>query len=406
MQDTSRKRKAHESYDCTGDTISGSLGCHGAFHKTGSVEARCSNRGDMRFGPTRGLAVGEARRPVRPSPEHSAIFGEVHHNADPGVVAGRIDVKGETAEGQELWLRTEERFFHDFNHNHAAKITRRATRTRLATPQEEHAIPLQQVNVPVLNLEWIKSRLKPATLERLMQVWGLVGRSPFPPSSSGKAREGSRRIPTADAHLLRKARIIEDASSTITGGWIIPFSVVEEKTTGLRRRWIVWPRGKNRDDPYEANVPLLHISHYLPPVMVEAISCLDLKASFFQVSLPRDTRHLFRCRVEDGMLEELTRLPMGYKASPEILQIIITLAIAVVTTVVHRLWAAPPSVCDDVWIGNIRIAGSKSGATLWESQVLSNADSCHATIGKNANRALRSTPSCGCSLITLTRQYL
>ncbi|RNC33701.1 hypothetical protein TcCL_Unassigned03573 [Trypanosoma cruzi] len=214
-----------------------------------------------------------------------------------------------------------------------------------------------------------------------MQVWGLVGRSPFPPSSSGKAREGSRRIPTADARLLQKAGIIEDCSSTKAGGWIIPFSVVEEKTAGLRRRWIAWPRDKNRDDPYEANVPLLHISHYLPPVMAEVASCLDLKASFFQVSLPRETRHLFRCRVEDGTLVELTRLPMGYKASPEILQII-TSAIAVVTTVVHRLWAAPPSVRVDIWIDNIRIAGSKSGATFWESQVLRNADSCHASLGE------------------------
>ncbi|RNE98627.1 putative protein tyrosine phosphatase [Trypanosoma cruzi] len=125
-----------------------------------------------------------------------------------------------------------------------------------------------------------------------MQVWGLVGRSPFPPSSFGKAREDSRRIPTADARLLRKAGIIEDASSKITGGWIIPFSVVEEKTTGLRR-WIAWPRDKKRDDHYEANAPLSHISHCLPPVMAEVASCLDLKASFFQVSLPRDTRHLF-----------------------------------------------------------------------------------------------------------------
>ncbi|ESS67183.1 hypothetical protein TCDM_04088 [Trypanosoma cruzi Dm28c] len=273
---------------------------------------------------------------------------------------------------------------------------------RLTTPQDEHVIRLQQVNLPVLNLEWIKSRLNPATLERLMQVWGLVGRPPFPPSSSGKAREGSRRIPTADARWLRKAGIIGDASSTITGGWIIPFSVVEEKTTGLRRRWIAWPRDKNSDDPYEANVPLLHISHYLPPVMAEAASCLDLKASFFQVSLPRETRHLFRCRVEDGTLVELTRLPMGHKASPEILQTIITSAIAGLTTVVHRLWAAPPLVRIDVWIGNIRITGSKSDATLWESQVLRNADGRRATIGKNANRALRSTPFYGCSLITLT----
>ncbi|ESS66860.1 hypothetical protein TCDM_04538 [Trypanosoma cruzi Dm28c] len=133
-----------------------------------------------------------------------------------------------------------------------------------------------------------------------MQFWRLVGRSPFPPSSSGKAREGSRRIPTADARLSRKAGIIADASSTITGGWIIPFSVVEEKTTGLRRRWIAWPRDKNRDDPSEANVPLSHISHYLPPVMAEAASCLDLKAFFFislyrggsaSLLMPRGGRH-------------------------------------------------------------------------------------------------------------------
>ncbi|RNC59347.1 target of rapamycin (TOR) kinase 1 [Trypanosoma cruzi] len=106
------------------------------------------------------------------------------------------------------------------------------------------------------------------------------------------------------------------------------FLFVEEKTAGLRRRWIAWPRDKNRDDPYEAHTPLLHISYYLPPVMAEAASCLELKASFFPVSLPREMRRLFRCRVEDGTPVELTRLPMGYKVSPEILQIVITLAIA------------------------------------------------------------------------------
>ncbi|KAF8290496.1 hypothetical protein TcYC6_0001460 [Trypanosoma cruzi] len=73
---------------------------------------------------------------------------------------------------------------------------------------------------------------------------------------------------------------------------------------------------------------------------------------------------------------------MGYKVNPEILQTI-TSAIAGVTTVVHRLWAAPPLVRDDVWIGNIRIAGSKSDATLWEAQVLRNPDSCHATMGED-----------------------
>ncbi|KAF8285949.1 hypothetical protein TcYC6_0031480 [Trypanosoma cruzi] len=110
MQDTSTQRETHESDGCPRGASSGSLECHGAFHKTGSVEARDSNCGDIRLGPTRDLAVGGARRSVRPSPEHSLIFGEVHHNADPGVAAGRIDVKGETAEGQEPWLRAEECF--------------------------------------------------------------------------------------------------------------------------------------------------------------------------------------------------------------------------------------------------------------------------------------------------------
>ncbi|RNC48060.1 target of rapamycin (TOR) kinase 1 [Trypanosoma cruzi] len=46
------------------------------------------------------------------------------------------------------------------------------------------------------------------------------------------------------------------------------------------------------------------------------------------------------------------------------------------------LWAAPPLVRIDVWTDNIRIAGSKSGVTLWEAQVLRNADSCHASMGE------------------------
>ncbi|RNF07026.1 hypothetical protein TcG_10253 [Trypanosoma cruzi] len=110
MQDTSRELKAHASYDRPSRKSSGHLECHGAFNRTRCVEARCSNRGDVQFGPTRDFAVGEARRPVRPSPEYCSIFVEVHHTADPGVVAGRIDVKGETAAGQEPWLRAEERF--------------------------------------------------------------------------------------------------------------------------------------------------------------------------------------------------------------------------------------------------------------------------------------------------------
>ncbi|KAF8294062.1 hypothetical protein TcYC6_0106270 [Trypanosoma cruzi] len=134
--------------------------------------------------------------------------------------------------------------------------------------------------------------------------------------------------------------------------------------------------------------------------MAEAASCLDVKASFSHVSLPRETRHPFRCRVEDGTLVELTRLPMGYKVGPEILQIIITSAIAGVTTVVRRLRAAPPLVRVGVWIGNIRIAVSESGATLWEALVLCGADGRHATIGEDRESGATRYTFLRCNLIT------
>ncbi|KAF8302435.1 hypothetical protein TcYC6_0046590 [Trypanosoma cruzi] len=225
------------------------------------------------------------------------------------------------------------------------------------------------------------SRLNPATSVRLMQLWGLVGRSPFPPSSSGKAREGSRRIPTADARLLKAAGIIEDALSARTSGWIIPFLVVEEKTTGLRRRWIAWPRDKNRDDPYEADFPLLHISHYLLPVMAEAASCLDLKASFFQVftagdsaskEMPRGGRHAGGAdTAPNGIQGQSGNSPDYYFGN------------CGATTVVRPLRAAPPLVRVDIWIDNIRSAVSRSDATLWEAQVLRNADGRHASMGED-----------------------
>ncbi|RNC38401.1 hypothetical protein TcCL_NonESM12348 [Trypanosoma cruzi] len=58
------QRETHEYYDCQSRTSSGSLKCHGAFHRTRCVEARCSNLGDVQFESTRDLAVGGARRPV------------------------------------------------------------------------------------------------------------------------------------------------------------------------------------------------------------------------------------------------------------------------------------------------------------------------------------------------------
>ncbi|PWU98261.1 putative target of rapamycin (TOR) kinase 1 [Trypanosoma cruzi] len=117
--------------------------------------------------------------------------------------------------------------------------------------------------------------------------------------------------------------------------------------------------------------------------MAEAASCLDLKASFFQVYLPRETRHHFRCRVEDGTLVELTRPLWDTRPAQKFSGLLLLRQSREVTTVVRPLWAAPHWCVSTYGCDNIRIAGSKTDVTLCEAQVLRNADSCHATIGED-----------------------
>lgn len=61
------------------------------------------------------------------------------------------------------------------------------------------------------------------------------------------------------------------------------------RSTGRRRRFIAGPRNKNDVDLYEAQVPFVHVpivATYLPAILAETSSTLDLKASFYQVPLP------------------------------------------------------------------------------------------------------------------------
>ncbi|PWU98919.1 hypothetical protein C3747_223g41 [Trypanosoma cruzi] len=76
----------------------------------------------------------------------------------------------------------------------------------------------------------------------------------------------------------------------------MPFAFAEGKATGFRRRWIAGPRDNNRHDPSEAHVHFLRISHYLPPVMAEAASCLDSKASFSTLFTAGDSAPLLILR--------------------------------------------------------------------------------------------------------------
>ncbi|PWU85799.1 hypothetical protein C3747_224g70 [Trypanosoma cruzi] len=116
--------------------------------------------------------------------------------------------------------------------------------------------------------------------------------------------------------------------------------------------------------------------------MAEAASCLELKASFFnsfyrgRLGIPFDAAwrtarwwSLHGSQWDTRPARKSSRL---------------LLAVAEVTTVVHRLWDAPPLARVGVWIDNMRTAESKSDATLWEAQVFRNADGRHATMWKDS----------------------
>ncbi|ORC90666.1 uncharacterized protein TM35_000084640 [Trypanosoma theileri] len=180
---------------------------------------------------------------------------------------------------------------------------------------------------------------------------------------------------------MKEAGIICTASSHPTTGWVVPFTVVEEKPSGKRRRFIAWPKGKNAQDDYEADVPLEHISRYLDVVYDETATLFDLKASFFQVALPHNIRASFRCRTESGELVEFARLSMGYKCIPEILNTI-TRVLAGDPAMVLPQYAAPKELKIHVWIDNIRISGPHEKVEAWGQRILHNMQRCGVTIGE------------------------
>ncbi|KAF8284722.1 hypothetical protein TcYC6_0004480 [Trypanosoma cruzi] len=268
-----------------------------------------------------------------------------------------------------------------------------APRTRSAPPQEERAIPLQQLTC----------RTEPGAEQK-----------PVEPGHLGEAHAsmGARRAARFSSFLLRQSARGAHGDSgdrrAIGGGggdWsrtprlqkrlmVIPFfGLWRRKPPPHELRWIAWPRDKNRDDPCEANAPLSPHFPLLPPVGAE-VRFPPGSQGVLHSLFAAGTRHLFRCRVEDGALAGPARLPMGHNAGQKFSGSLLARH-SRATPVVHSLWAAPPLVCVGVWVDNARIAGSKGGATLWEAQVLRDAAGRHATMGRTANRALRRTPFWG-----------
>ena len=256
------------------------------------------------------------------------------------------------------------------------RITKRSQHTRLPQTDEERASPLHAVDVEPLCLEQVKSMMLPQVKARFDEVWTATF-SPKGLSESVPPRPS--RLSAEHAEVLLRTGIAARADGPGVGD-NVPFTVVEEKATGLRQRFILWTREANDlldKAGYVAQVPLGHVSQYLPAVQDECGSVRDLRCGFFQVEIPIEARRYFRFRDSGGDWWELTRLPMGHACAPELMHTI-TAVIGGHSSFVRAEYALR-DVSVHVWIDGIRLSGSKDRVLAETRRMDARATMCGAT---------------------------
>ena len=169
-------------------------------------------------------------------------------------------------------------------------ICRRPKRSVLPRSLEEKNSPLHVTKIEPMLISFVKERMSQKRLKRFEFVWDLTF---FPHKVCHNTRSTDSLVshaPTLDFHteldhVLNFSKTVRPESSfsrthadllvengiaqkTSKPGLVenVPFTVIEQKATGLRQRFILWTKQSNErlvDDGYIADVPLGHISEYL-----------------------------------------------------------------------------------------------------------------------------------------------
>ena len=245
------------------------------------------------------------------------------------------------------------------------------------TAQEKES-PLHVTKIEPMSISFIKGRMSQKRLERFNFVWDLtfypkrVSRNssftgspevhhftPLDLSSDLDVFTLGSTFSRSHAELLVANGIANRASK----GEVfnnVPFTVIEQKPTGMRQRFILWTKQANEllvKKGYVADVPLEHISRYLDASLTECASGRDFRTGFYQVEIPLDARKYFRFKTDDDHWYELSRLPMGHSCAPEIMHSLAATIAGHPDYVKSEL--AINDVRIDVWIDNIRYSGSR-----------------------------------------------
>jgi hypothetical protein len=202
----------------------------------------------------------------------------------------------------------------------------------------------------------VKARMTAAAKERFVRL--LANLETASPDVGDSPRSA---LSVADAKkLVADGNAVEVSNVSGTRGWCFPFTVIEAKPDGMRRRFILWPREQNARlyaAGFKSAVDLEHVSAYLDAVQHECGVTRDLKVGFWQCPLPEPARACLRFRDLDGNVYEPTRLPMGHCCAVDIMQLV-TQVIAGDKTVCQPKFSEPKLV-PHVWVDGLRLAGSR-----------------------------------------------
>lgn len=242
---------------------------------------------------------------------------------------------------------------------HLHTFTRVRRTQRLATTKEDHEAPLHVTPVAgAISLERVRECLNEPARKRFDEVW-----NDLTAARTAQGCAGHKRLQNEDAQLLLKCGIVEPVDrANCIGSGIVPFTVMEEKesengTLSMRRRFIAWTKGQNKylEKKYVAQVPLKHVSAYIPQVHEEVALKRDLSCGFFQVGLPEECRSAFWFEDDAGKVWRMCVMPMGHVSTPEIMQVVMSVIAG------DPVYCIPQKSCcvsTDVYIDGLRGAGS------------------------------------------------
>jgi hypothetical protein len=190
-------------------------------------------------------------------------------------------------------------------------------------------------------------------------------------SVPGDVSFSGRPFPVPDGDALVSCGNAEIVSDDIekrypTTGTARPFTVIEDKPEGQRRRFILWPKSQNDalQLDFRSQVPLTHVSGYLDAVLQDSAVLRDLALGFWQVELTPAERANFRFRLADGRVAQPTRLPMGLCVSVDMMQRI-TEILAGHPRSAREAFGRNP----DVYVDGVRLAGSAAQCSKFVSFV-------------------------------------